>query len=101
MHDFQVFWLPAAIREKDAVLEYIAQHSVVAALTVDDAIERQVNQLAEFPYLGKKGRVEGTFELVISSTPFIVSYRLYRDEVQVLHVFHARRSWPPKPNTYL
>lgn len=97
MHDFEVLWLSEALLEKDAVIDYIATHSVVAALSINDAIDRQVGQLAEFPYLGKKGRVEGTFELVISSTPYVVSYRLYASEVQVLHVFHARRNWPHKP----
>lgn len=99
MHDFDVFWLSEAVEEKEAVIEYIGEHNLLAALAVDEAIDRQVGQLADFPYLGKKGRVEGTFELVISSTPYIVSYRLYGRQVQVLHLFHARRDWPAKPSS--
>jgi toxin ParE1/3/4 len=96
MRDFAVFWLSEAVQEKDDVVDYIGSHNLLAALAVDEAINRQVGQLADFPYLGKKGRVEGTFELVISSTPYVVSYRLYGREVQILHLFHARRDWPPK-----
>jgi toxin ParE1/3/4 len=96
MNDFAVFWLSEAVEEKNDVVDYIASHNLLAALAVDEAINRQVGQLSHFPHIGKKGRVEGTFELVISSTPYVVSYRLYGHEVQVLHLFHARRDWPPK-----
>lgn len=97
MPDFAVFWLSEAAQEKDEVVDYIGSHNLPAALAVDEAIHRQVAQLADFPYLGKKGRVDGTFELVITSTPYVVSYRLYEREIQILHLFHARRDWPPKP----
>lgn len=96
MHDFEILWLSEAIQEKEAAVDYIGEHNLLAALAVDDAIYRQVGQLVDFPYLGKKGRVDGTFELVIASTPFVVSYRLYGREVQILHLFHSRRDWPPK-----
>lgn len=96
MHDFEVYWLSEAVQEKDAAVDYIGEHNLLAALAVDGAISQQVGQLADFPYLGKKGRIDGTFELVISSTPFVVSYRLHGREVQILHLFHSRRDWPPR-----
>jgi toxin ParE1/3/4 len=91
-----IIWLPEAIAEKDNLIDYIADRNILAALGVDQHIGQQVNQLAEFPLLGRKGRIPNTFELVISSTPFIVAYRLRENEVQILHVFHSRRNWPLK-----
>jgi toxin ParE1/3/4 len=43
---------------------------------------------------GREGRVAGTRELVIRGTPFIVAYRLERNEVQILAVMHAAIKWP-------
>jgi toxin ParE1/3/4 len=91
-----IVWLPEASTEKDELLDYIAERNVLAALGVDDQMRRQVDQLVEFPFLGRKGRIPDTFELVISRTPYIVAYRLYKDEAQILHVFHERRDWPLK-----
>jgi hypothetical protein len=36
-------------------------------------MEQQVRQLIEFPFLGRKGRMTGSFELVISRTPYLVA----------------------------
>lgn len=91
-----IVWLPEAIAEEDNLIDHIAGHNILAALGVDQHIGQQVNQLADFPLLGRKGRIPGTFELVISSTPFIVANRLRGNEVQILHVFHSRRNWPLK-----
>lgn len=45
----------------------------IAQKTVLDIIQA-VDQLREFPALGRVGRVEGTRELVIPDRPFIVPY---------------------------
>jgi plasmid stabilization system protein ParE len=40
------------------------------------------------------GRVEGTRELVIAGTAFVVVYRVEAERVEVLAVLHAARKWP-------
>lgn len=94
MRSVSIAWLAEASAEKDELLDYIAERSVLAALGVDEHIRQQVGQLAEFPFLGRKGRIADTFELVISRTPYIVVYRIHKDEARILHVFHERRDWP-------
>ena len=39
------------------------------------------------------GRVPGTPEFVIPKTPFIVPYRLQRNVIQILRVYHWARRW--------
>lgn len=96
MPDVQIVWLPEARSERAELIDYIAERNMLAAFSVDDQISRQVEQLIAFPHLWRRGRAPGTFELVVSQTPYILAYRLHGDEVQILHVFHERRDWPPK-----
>jgi toxin ParE1/3/4 len=44
--------------------------------------------------MGRPGRIEGTRELVITGTPFIVTYRIRRNDLQILAVMHTSRKWP-------
>ncbi len=72
----------------------LAQSNATAALGVWNEIERQVERLADFPSSGRRGRVSGTRELVISRTPFIVVYRVAEADIYLLSVRHAARKWP-------
>lgn len=90
-------WLPEANRNRIEQLDYIAEGSPLAAADQDDEIERQVNMLYEQPKMGRPGRVKGTRELVISSTPFIAVYRLKgAQRIEVLRMLHGSQRWPPK-----
>jgi toxin ParE1/3/4 len=55
-----------------------------------------VDRLADHPHIGRPGRIEGTRELVVAGTPFVVPYRVRDDCVEVLSVFHGKRKWPDK-----
>jgi toxin ParE1/3/4 len=44
--------------------------------------------------MGRLGRVEGTRELVIANTPYILIYRINLESVEILRVFHTSKSYP-------
>ena len=88
-------WLPAAIANRDSQLEYIARNNVRAAIEHGDRIAHQVIQLIEHPEIGRPGRIEGTRELVISRTPFILVYRINRDRIELIRMMHGAQQWPP------
>jgi toxin ParE1/3/4 len=92
----RVRWLTRAVANLEAEAEYIARDNSKAAANVVQAIHEAVNQLQQFPALGRPGRVVGTRELVISGTPYMVPYRVRNDEIQILRVFHGARKWPSK-----
>ena len=87
-------WLPQAQRNRLEQLEYIAQDNPLAAINQDEEIERQINMLLAHPQMGRPGRVTGTRELVISSTPFVVIYRLQGQSIEVLRLLHSAQQWP-------
>ena len=87
-------WLPQAQRNRLEQLDYIAQDNPLAAISQDEEIERQINILLAHPKMGRPGRVTGTRELVISSTPFVVIYRLQGQSIDVLRLLHSAQQWP-------
>jgi addiction module RelE/StbE family toxin len=61
-----------------------------------EAIERSVRRLVDHPQSGRPGRVEGTRELVVPGTPYVIVYRVEADQIiVVLRVLHGAQRWPP------
>ena len=91
-----VKWLRSALRDLDDEAEYIAKDSEHAPAKVVGAIKDAVKLLADFPALGRPGRVSGTRELVVSDTPYIVPYRVRGNIIEILRVLHTARKWPKR-----
>jgi toxin ParE1/3/4 len=72
-----------------AIAEYIAQENPAVAAALHELIDRQVGRLAEHPRVGRPGRIEGTRELVVSRTPYIVAYKVGAGEVIILRILHG------------
>lgn len=89
-------WTDGAVEDLQSAHEYLEAENPQAAIDTVDRIVSAIEQLEQFPQMGRSGRVEGTRELVVTGTPFIVAYRLKRDSVQILAVLHGARKWPKK-----
>lgn len=89
-------WLPTALDDLDALLEYIASDSLKAAVEQAEEVDKQVNNLATYPKMGRPGRKKGTRELVINRTAFIAVYVSdeKNKEVQILRLLHGAQKWP-------
>jgi toxin ParE1/3/4 len=87
-------WSAYALADRIAIFDYIEADSPQAAVAVDERIREQIEVLARFPQSGRKGRIEGTRELVISRSPYIVAYRIKGNTVRILRVLHGSRRWP-------
>ena len=90
----RVRWLRAALANLNAEAEYIARDNPKAAAQMVDAVNSAVDNLAEFPAMGRAGRVPGTRELIVAGTPYIIPYRVRAEVVEIIRVFHAARKWP-------
>jgi toxin ParE1/3/4 len=92
----KTIWTPSALRDIEAIGDYIAGENPVAAARVVTRIFEQVDLLDRSPEIGRAGRVVGTRELVVSRTPYIVAYRAIPAVVQILAVIHGARKWPDR-----
>lgn len=94
----EIRWLRRALRNLEEEAEYIARENAAAACRVVRHIRQAVGLLADQPAMGCPGRVPGTRELIIRSTPYIVPYRvdIRRRRIEILRVFHAARRLPER-----
>jgi toxin ParE1/3/4 len=90
----RILWTRRASAQLETAFDFISEENVSAAEKQLDIIERAVEQLANFPEMGRPGRVYGTRELVIQSTPYIAAYRLKGSIVEILALLHGARRWP-------
>jgi len=90
----RVRWTEPAAHALESIQDYIAIDNPRAAFAVTLRIRSAVSQLEVYPKIGRVGRVRGTYELVIHDIPYIVAYRIKKNEVQILSVYHTSRKWP-------
>jgi len=83
-----------ALGNLDRQLGHIAAEDRQAAARVARRVREAVEHLAKYPEAGRPGRVEGTRELVVPDTPFVIPYRVAARRVEILRVFHSSQQWP-------
>jgi toxin ParE1/3/4 len=91
-----IVWAPRAIRHLAELRAYIARDNPIVAGRIAAALLDAGETLAEFPNLGRPGRVAGTRELVVPGTPYVIPYRLRGDRLEIIAVFHGRQKWPKR-----
>ncbi len=92
----KVDWTPLAVSHLQSTYEYIASDNPSAADKILAKILTAAEMLERYPNMGRSGRVDGTRELVIANTPYVLPYRVEKTRIQVLAVFHASRKWPER-----
>jgi len=90
----KVRWTPIALLDLDQAFEYISADKPEAARSVIKKVLAGIDQLQKFPESGREGRVEGTLELVVSTTPYVILYRVKGEVLVVLAALHSSRKWP-------
>lgn len=79
-------------------IAYIRERNPLAAQKQRERISRAVTRLREMPGLGgRPGRMEGTRELVVTGTPFILIFEESGNRIDITHVIHGRQQWPARP----
>lgn len=92
----KIVWTELARKDLRQIFEYIAEENPHAAGRLLAEIKERAVLLLDNPQLGRPGRVDGTRELVITGTQYILPYRVKEGQIQILAVFHGARKWPDK-----
>ncbi|MDP2700306.1 type II toxin-antitoxin system RelE/ParE family toxin [Thalassospira sp.] len=89
-------WTRPALRDLSEIFDFLAARNPVAAQKILSGIRTRANLLPHHPMMGRSGRIDGTRELVIGKTPFVIAYRVTSTHVDILAVRHDHRQWPDK-----
>ena len=92
----EIVWRRIALNDLEGIRRYIAQENPAAGARIRATIRNAVERLADHPHLGRPGRVEGTRELVVSGTPFLVVYRIAENRLRILAILNGARRWPER-----
>ncbi|TAN71070.1 MAG: type II toxin-antitoxin system RelE/ParE family toxin [Methylobacter sp.] len=92
----KIVWTEPARQDLREIFEYIAEENPNAARALLAEIRKRAGSLEDNPELGRLGRVEGSRELVLTGTQYILPYRVKEQRIQILAVFHAARKWPER-----
>ena len=83
-----------AIQDLNAGYDYIYHEKRLAAKQVIERIEQTINYLKEQPFMGRKGRVEETYEVVAPNTSFIIVYQVSSEWLFIVSILHTARKYP-------
>jgi plasmid stabilization system protein ParE len=89
----RIKWTKRAASNLETILASIAHERPSAAQRFLADTLHQIDQLAEFPSLGRTGVVPLTRELVLHEN-YIAFYRVSGDAIEILRVLHSRRKYP-------
>jgi addiction module RelE/StbE family toxin len=92
----KIIWSPRAFRHLAALRAYIEKDSEQNATLVARRILDSVELLQTQSGMGRPGRLAGTRELVVTDTPYILPYRVRKERLELIAVFHGRQRWPQK-----
>ena len=90
----KLFWTPEAIEDRNEIYDYIEVGNPSAALALDELFSQSAARLIDHPGLGRRGRIDGTRELVAHRS-YMLIYDVAGELVRVLRVLHTARQWPP------
>jgi addiction module RelE/StbE family toxin len=71
---------------------YVSADNPTAAEDILEGLSALIHHLRQHPDMGRKGRVPGTRELVMS--PYVIAYRVRGYEIAIIAVIHGARKWP-------
>jgi addiction module RelE/StbE family toxin len=89
----KIIWTQEALQDRTDIWDHIAVNSFKAATQIDELFSDTAKRLAEFPKLGKLGKIPGTHELFPHENYRLV-YEIEGKTVWILAVVHTARQWP-------
>lgn len=93
----RIVWTRRYLQELASIGDYIGERNPRAGeRTINDIHSKTGRLLSANPFVGRRGEIHGTRELVIPGTPYIVAYRVAVDQIEILFVQHGAREWPDK-----
>lgn len=89
----KLIWTPDALQDRSDIWDYIALDSPRSAVKMDEIFSSAATRLADYPQIGRVGRVPGTRELVVHES-YCLIYEIEQENLWILALVHTARHWP-------
>lgn len=87
-------WTPNALNDLQEISSYIErERSISSADKICSLLFESIQMLADYPYMGRLGRLAETRELIAGN--YIVGYRVSSERIEILRIWHGARRYPP------
>ena len=96
----EIVWVPSSIKDINAIAEYIAKDSLMAAKNMVELFFEKAEILSRFPYYGKQVReTKNSFLREILVGRYRIIYEVFsEDQVNILTVHHQSRLLKNNPS---
>ncbi len=89
----KLIWSEQARQEWTEHYRFYFARNPDAARRMRQLVMEGARRLRDYPKIGRPGRVQGSRELVIGGTPFLLVYDENPARVEIVHVYHGRQNW--------
>ena len=89
---------PRAIADVDEIRAYLTERNSRGAERVRERIEQAIATLADFSGIGRPTHIAGVSIATILRYPYLVYYTVSGRELVILHIRHAARDLPQRPD---
>jgi plasmid stabilization system protein ParE len=90
----RVRYTPRAFADREAIFDFINRRNPHAAREVKAFIQKRIMELGDLEIRHRKVPKLGVHALWLGRYPYIVYYRVGRDEIAIVHIRHvAQRPW--------
>jgi len=89
-----IHWSISSVNHLEQAAGYIEEDSPQSVSLMRRRILKSVKRLADMPFAGRIGRIDGTRELVVSRTPYLVIYQVSPTAIEIIGIWHGSRQWP-------
>ena len=87
-------WTKPFTQNLESARLYITSEDPHAALTVLKRILGTLDTLSRFPEAGKESKQKaGIRQMLVPNTPFVISYRINSNTVELLALWHHAQKW--------
>jgi toxin ParE1/3/4 len=87
-------WTTPATQDLYKIIRHIQRDNPSAAAKVAETLYEGCSKLIDFPRQGRRGRIEGTRELVFPGLPYIAVYRIQDQNLEIVRIYHGAQDWP-------
>jgi toxin ParE1/3/4 len=90
----QVRWTAAAANDLESIADYLFEKTPQHAPRLIREICDATFALRIYPHRGRPGKKSETRDLVLSTLPYIIVYKVSGDFLYIARILHAAQDWP-------